>query len=66
MAIETIKNEIVIRRKMGVYQNKMTSIPIDVIEAWGDKIPKYVVFTIFREDGKVIVTIEPGNDDKIR
>lgn len=52
----------VIRRKMGVFGNKQVTIPIDVIDAWGNKIPKSVYFTIKKKDSQVIVTIEPEEE----
>jgi hypothetical protein len=63
MVEQALESEITIRRKMSVTGNKVTTIPIDVIDAWGGKIPKNVIFTVFRQDGKVKITIEPAPDN---
>jgi hypothetical protein len=66
MAEKTDKGIIILRRKMSVSANKTTAIPIDVIEIWGDKAPRAVYFTVFQNDDKFTVTIEPAIDEPTR
>ena len=47
---------------MGVYGNNKTAIPIDVIDTWGI-VPREVIFTTLKIDGKIVVTIEPALDE---
>lgn len=60
MADKQDVSEILLRRKMKVINSKSITIPIDVIEYWGGKAPREVVFTALKEDGRIIVTIEPA------